>query len=93
MSVIEAVRRDLAALAERDPALAESALAMTMEAMADRLDNGGGSPSECAKALIDAWSRLRELAPPAEVEDGVDGLAASRSNDLERQRKKRKAGA
>jgi hypothetical protein len=61
MGAVASVERDLAKL----PAdLAESSVAAGMLAMARCLDDGRGSPSECMKALTDAWSKLRELAPP-----------------------------
>jgi hypothetical protein len=79
VSVVAAVRRDLARLPEdlASGALAASALALASE-MDDR--NSATSKSMCAKALLDTLNRLRELAPPERV-----------ANDLTRQRALREA--
>lgn len=79
MTAVAAVRRDLERLPDE---LAQSALAATMLAMAERLDGGGGSPSECAKALADAWSKLRDLAPVERKRDGVDELSRARADRI-----------
>lgn len=80
MSVREAVERDLAKLPDD---LADSGLAATALAMADRIDGGKGSPSECAKALMQALEQLRDLAPAPEKEkDGLDDLSARRAARL-----------
>ena len=82
VSVLESVERDLAEIAKRDKALAESALAATAKQLACELDapkNSATSKAMCAGKLIDALDRLRELAP---VEDSkgnpVDELGAKR---------------
>ena len=83
MSVLEGVERDLA----RVPVgLRESGLAAVARAMAEAIDGGQGSRSECCKVLIDALVRLRELAPEEVPEDGVDELANAR-------RKRRQGGS
>jgi hypothetical protein len=79
MSAVAAVRRDLAGLPRE---LAESGLAATALAMAQRLDAGGGSPSECAKALTDVLLKLRELAPPKQERTRLDDLSARRAARL-----------
>ena len=84
-SVVEAVRRDLAELALRDPRLAQSALAASALALAAQLDDPGNSAtskSMCARALAETFDRLRALAPPVVEEDGIDELAARRSGRL-----------
>lgn len=80
MSVFEAVERDLGRIRAVDPALADSALAMTALALAGELDghNSATSKSMCARALLDVMDRLRELAPEQKEADGVDQLTAKR---------------
>lgn len=84
--VTEAVQRDLAALAELDPALAESTYAATALALAAELDAGNSATSKsmCAKALLDTMNRLWELAPDREEEDRLDELSARREKRLAR---------
>lgn len=79
MSAVAAVERDLA----RMPAdVAQSTEAATALAMALRLDEGGGSPSECAKALLDARARLREMAPAKRERTRLDDLSDRRAKKL-----------
>lgn len=76
MSVAEGVDRDLARL----PAdLRESGLAAVAKAMATRIDEGKGSPSECGKVVIEALSKLRELAPPEEKKGQLHDIKSGRS--------------
>ena len=74
---VAAVERDL----KRMPTdVAKSAEAAAALAMASRLDSGNGSPSECAKALLAAMGKLREMCPPdterGELHDIRSGRAA-----------------
>jgi hypothetical protein len=81
MSASAAVKRDL----ERLPTeLAESGLAATALALADRLDSSSGSPSECAKALTDVLMKLRDLAPPEQERTRLDELKSRRVARLAR---------
>lgn len=75
MSVVEAVEHDLA---EMPAAIRNSIPAATALAMAERIDQGRGSPSECGKVLLEAWTRLRELAPPKREPSKLDELNAKR---------------
>jgi hypothetical protein len=80
LTVIDAVRRDLAALG--DDELAQSGLAATALALARSIDNSRTSAtarSMCAKALAENLDRLRELAPEKKTDDAVDELAARRA--------------
>lgn len=79
VTVVEGVQRDLAALPED---LRESSLAAVALAMAERIDAGRGSPSECGKALLDAMSRLRDLVPPKKEGSRLDELTARREKRL-----------
>lgn len=81
MSVLESVERDLAAVGERDPVLAESGLAAAARQLAREMDgdNSATSKAMCAKALMEALDRLRELAPAAKAEDRIDELAGKRT--------------
>lgn len=84
-SVAAAVRRDLDALADRAPALAESGLALASLAVAARIDDPDTSPTAIAalsRALAENLDRLRELVPPAKEADGVDVLAAQRAKRI-----------
>lgn len=80
MSVLAGVERDLGELPE---AFRSGGLAALATAMAERIDGGRGSPSECGKVLIDALTRLRELAPPEEKKGPLDELHARRALRLE----------
>lgn len=80
-AMVAAVRRDLAMLAERDPALADGALAQLALAMAaeiDDPDNTATAKSMCAARLSDALDRLRDLAPPAVEHDRLDEVSQRR---------------
>ena len=81
VTVVDAVTRDLAALAKRAPELAESAEAATALALARELDdnNSATSKSMCARALTETMAALRAMAPPVETTDALDQLAAARS--------------
>jgi hypothetical protein len=76
MTVVEGVDRDLANLPED---LRESGLAAVARAMAERIDGGKGSPSECGKVLIEALTKLRELAPPEEKKGELHAIRSDRS--------------
>lgn len=87
MTVEESTQRDLDAIAKRDEALAESAIAASALAMARELDNASNSATSkamCAKALREAMDRLRELAPEVEKSDDLDELSRRRSKRLGR---------
>ena len=81
MSVVKAVKKDLAAIRKRDAALADSALAATALALAGELDddNSATSKSMCARALVDVLEQLRGLTPKAQEGDMLDDLAARRA--------------
>lgn len=85
-TVVSAVEHELAALRKADPALAEGALALTARKMAEQLDADGGvsatAKSMCAKVLIEAMERLRQLAPVVEEADSLDELASRRITRL-----------
>ena len=81
MSVVEGVERELAKLPED---LRESGFAAVALAMAERIDAGRGSPSECGKVVIDALARLRELTPPQHERTRLDELTARRQARLAR---------
>lgn len=79
--VVDAVERDVDAIRQSAPALADSALAATALSLAYEIEhpyNSATSKSMCAKALMEAMATLRELAPPAEKKDAIDELAAER---------------
>jgi hypothetical protein len=90
MSVLEGVEADLAQLPEH---LRESGLAAVAKAMAQRIDTGKGSPSECGKVVIEALSKLRDLSPPKREEDGVDELSNRRADRLRKPRAARQASS
>ena len=76
---VAAVERDL----KRMPAdVAKSAEAATALAMASRLDSGDGSPSECAKALLAAMGKLREMTPPEERKGQLHAIRSGRADRL-----------
>lgn len=79
MSVVAGVERDLEALPKD---LRESGLAAVALAMARRIDGGQGSPSECGKVVIDALTRLRELAPPEEKKGQLHDIKSARTRRL-----------
>lgn len=77
-----ALKRDLAAIAKRDPALAKGALAMTALQLAGRIDDPGNSAtsvSMCARSLLEVMGRLLELSPAEERSDLVDELQRRRA--------------
>jgi hypothetical protein len=76
VSVVAGVEHELAKLPVD---LRESGLAAVALAMAERIDAGKGSPSECGKVVIEALTKLRELAPPEEKKGELHGLRAGRS--------------
>ena len=76
MSVVEGVERELERL-PRD--LRESGLAAVARAMAERIDEGRGSPSECGKVIIEALTKLRELAPPEEKKGQLHDIKSGRA--------------
>ena len=81
LDVLEAVARDVAAIRERDEALADSALAAAAAALARELANpynSATSKSMCAREMREHLDRLRELLPPREEGDEIDELAAAR---------------
>lgn len=81
VSVTDAVKKDLAVLAERDPELANGAIAATALALARTLDDrdaAATSQATCARALTEIMEKLRAMAP-AEQKDGVDDLKARRA--------------
>jgi hypothetical protein len=83
--VVDAVQRDLAALALVDPELARSALAVTALKLAADLDWPRTSPtarSMVARAMLDILDRLRELSPAAETSDALDQLTVRRAARL-----------
>lgn len=75
MSVLEGVERDLAAFPED---LSSSGTAELARAMARRIDEGHGSPSECGKVLLDSMATLRELAPIKVEEDALNDIRSRR---------------
>ena len=82
LKVVDAIKRDLAEIAKRDKALAESGLLATALQMARELDkprNSATSKAMCAKSLRETLDRLRELAPPKRVKDGIDDLGTKRA--------------
>lgn len=74
--VVAGVERDIAKLPEE---LRESGVAATAIAMAEAIETGQGSRSECGKVLLDALDRLRALAPEEAAADGIDDLATARA--------------
>lgn len=80
--VIDATAAEIATLVKRAPALEQSALAASAIALAYQIENpfnSATSKSMCARELRETMSKLRELAPPAEEEDGIDELSARRA--------------
>lgn len=80
-TVIDATEKELAALARRNPELAGSALAASAVALAYEIQNpynSATSKSMCARELRETMAKLRELAPEAEQEDGIDELGDRR---------------
>jgi hypothetical protein len=84
ITVAASVRRDLAEIAETDPALARSGLAASALRLAKEMDSNSSATSKsmCAQALQKALDRLRELAPPERKTDRVDEINARRERRL-----------
>lgn len=81
VTVAAAVGRELVEIRRRAPGAADSALAALALALAAEVDDPGNSAtskSMCAKVLVDALDRLRELAPAQEAGDRLDDLSARR---------------
>jgi hypothetical protein len=88
--MVVSVYASVATEVERLPAdLQESGLAAVALAMAERIDEGRGSPSECGKVLIDALMKLRDLCPPKQERTQLDDLA----DELAPRRGQRSRGA
>lgn len=82
MSVVKAVKQDLAEIRRRDKDLANSAIAASALVLAAELDDPGNSATSkslCARALREALDRLRELAPAKKESDDVDEVAKRRA--------------
>lgn len=80
MSLVAAVEREIGRLPSD---LADSAVAATALAMAERIDGRQGSPSECGKVLLQALETLRALAPPKQEMDELDELRERRKQRRE----------
>lgn len=85
-SVVAAVARDLAAIAKRDPELAESTLAASALALAAEMDSqtSATSKSMCARVLLDTMTRLFELAPDKGEVTPLDEIRARRDRKVAR---------
>lgn len=82
---IEAVERDIAEIAKRDPELAECGMAAAALRMAYELENpwnSATSKAQCAKSMRELIEVLLERAPEAPTKDGVDALSAERETRL-----------
>lgn len=76
---VDGVERDIAAIAERDPDLAESGTAAAAIRLAYELENpynSATSKAQCAKSLRELLERLLELAPPEEGKDQLSEIVA-----------------
>lgn len=81
-AVLEGVGRDLEAIREKVPELADSALAGTALALATELENpynSATSKAQCANALQAVMDRLRELTPEQQKGGIVVELLAKRA--------------
>jgi hypothetical protein len=79
--VIDATEAELKLIAKRNPGLAGSALAASAVALAYEIQNpynSATSKSMCARELRETMAKLRELAPEADAEDGIDELGNRR---------------
>lgn len=80
---IAAVERDIAAIRELDPALADSSLAATALQMAYEMANpfnSATSKSMCARALLETMEQIRSLVPDGDEEgDELDELMERRN--------------
>lgn len=82
---VDGLERDLAALAEVAPTLAEGGLAGSARTMAWEMVNpytSATAKSMCAGRLQDALARLREMAPPEEKKGTLHAIRAERSDRL-----------
>lgn len=79
MSVADAVRKELEGF---PPELRDSGTAAVAVAMAEKIDTGKGSPSECAKVIVDALKVLRDLAPPPEQKGKIVDIRAKQHERL-----------
>lgn len=81
MSVEASVRRDIEALAKREPKIASSGRAALALELAREMDakNSATSKSMCARALEETLERLESMVPPEAKVDAVDQLAAKRA--------------
>ena len=77
--MLEGIEKELATLPLD---LAQSGTAAVARAMAERIDGGRGSPSECGKVLLHALETLRALAPPKKEADKLDDLAERRAKRI-----------
>lgn len=83
--VIAAVRRDIDGLVARDPSIegaALAAVALVLAAELDKTDISATAKSMCAKSLMDALERLREMVPARVLDDAVDDLTARRDERI-----------
>lgn len=82
LAVVEAAEREVAAIRQRDPGLADSALAASAVALAYEIANpynSATSKSMCAREMRDTLDRLRELAPEEDHADSLDELKQRRA--------------
>ena len=80
-----ATRTELARLAEKDAALAESVLAASALELARQLDstrNSATSKAMCARELRETMNRLAELAPVETEGNPLDEIRARRDAQL-----------
>lgn len=95
-NVVEAIEHDIELLREVSDEVADSAFAATAVRLAYELQNpfnSATSKSMCARSMIEALDRLRELAPLPEEADGIDELAAKRDERLLAEQAAREAAA
>jgi hypothetical protein len=81
-AVLLGVNREIAKLKKLDKDLATGALAATAQALARDIDSADTSPTSkatCARALADTLTALRDMAPQARAQDGVDELRDRRA--------------
>jgi hypothetical protein len=82
LSVVDAVRAELAEIAKFDPKLAEGGRAAGALVLARDLDDPGNSAtshSMCQRALNETLDRLHELAPEKKETDQVDEIGKRRA--------------
>lgn len=83
--VVEGVERELKAIAKRDSALANSALAGSAHALAREIDSPQSSPNAkaaCGKELRETLARLHELAPEEAKKGQLHDIRSGRSARL-----------